>query len=49
MEEEWLLKNEVMGPGSALRDYGNHWPERGGVTFMQKWLRSGMVLQPLWG
>lgn len=49
VEEEWLLKNEVMGPGSALRDYGNHWPERGGVTFMQKWLRSGTVLQPLWG
>lgn len=49
VEEEWLLKNEVMGPGSALRDYGNHWPERDGVTFMQKWLRSGTVLQPLWG
>lgn len=43
-EEEWLLKDGATGPGSALRDYRNHWPERGRVIFMQKWLKRSQTL-----
>lgn len=45
MEEEWLLRNEATGPGSAPRDCGNHWSERDGDAFMQKWLKRSESLR----